>query len=183
MIIGDETGAVEYLKQGKIIAYPTEGVYGLGCDPYNKKSVKEIIKIKQRPSKKTFIIVTCSINQLEDIVDVSKITNEVLKSWPGAYTWLMPAKKNLPEWLINKENGLIAVRVSNHETIKNICIKFGKPIISTSANINNKNNITTENDIKKLFKSKIDYLVVGKIGKSKKPTTIKNMLTGEVIRK
>jgi len=183
MIKGDPAGAVEYLKNGKIIAYPTETVFGIGCDPYKKDSVNRIFEIKKRPLVKKFILIASSYEQLTDVVNMEKITDEVLKSWPGPNTWLVPPNKKLPEWLINKDNGLIAVRVSKNSAVKEMCEKFGKPIISTSANLYDSEALRNYEEVEKVFSETIDYLVIGETSKQKKPSTIKNMLTGEVIRK
>ena len=183
MIRGNPAGAVEYLQNGKIIAYPTETVYGLGCDPYKKDSVDRIFQIKNRPLTKKFILITSSYEQLESVVDMQKITDEVLKSWPGPNTWLVPPNKELPKWLVSEENGLIAVRISNHPVVKDLCENFGKPIISTSANLYNSVALKNFEEVGKTFGETIDYLVIGETGKQSKPSVIKNMLTGEIIRK
>ena len=180
---GNPAGAVEYLKNGKIIAYPTETVFGIGCDPYKKDSVDRIFQIKNRPLTKKFILITSSYKQLESVVDTQKITDEVLKSWPGPNTWLVPPNKKLPKWLISQDNGLIAVRVSNHPVVKELCGKFGKPIISTSANIYNSIALKNFEEVESIFSDTVDYLVVGETGKENKTSVIKNMLTGEIIRK
>lgn len=183
MIKGNPAGAVEYLKNGKIIAYPTETVFGIGCDPYRQDSVDRIFQIKNRPSTKKFILITSSYKQLEGVVDTQKITDEVLKSWPGPNTWLVPPNKKLPKWLISEDNGLIAVRVSKHTVVRELCEKFGKPIISTSANLYNSAALKNFEEVEKIFSETIDYLVIGETSKQNKPSMIKNMLTGEIIRK
>ena len=183
MIKGDPAGAVEYLKNGKIIAYPTETVFGIGCDPYKKNSVDKIFQIKNRPLAKKFILIASSYEQLEGVIDMQKITDEVLESWPGPNTWLVPPDKKLPKWLINSDNGLIAVRISEHIAIKEMCKRFGKPIISTSANLYNSTALKNCEEVERVFSKTIDYLVIGKTSSENKPSTIKNMLTGEIVRK
>tara|TARA_B100000686_G_scaffold189746_1_gene196422 strand:+ start:864 stop:1415 length:552 start_codon:yes stop_codon:yes gene_type:complete len=183
MIKGNPAGAVEYLKNGKIIAYPTETVFGIGCDPYQEHVVERIFHLKNRPPTKKFILISSSYDQLEEVIDTKKITDEVLNSWPGPNTWLVPPNTKLPKWLISEENGLIAVRVSEHNAVKEICEKFGKPIISTSANLYKSENLKNYKDVENIFSEKIDYLVIGDTGKYKNPSIIRNMLTGEIVRK
>ena len=93
MIIASVNDAIEYLKNGEIIGYPTEAVYGIGCDPWNKVSVDKIAKIKRRSLNKPFLMVASSIDQLDDLIDVTQLTSQVKLSWPGHTTWLIKAKK------------------------------------------------------------------------------------------
>ena len=104
MIIANVNDAIEYLKNGEIIGYPTEAVYGIGCDPWNKVSVDKIAKIKGRSLNKPFLMVASSIEQLDDLVDVTKLTSQVKLSWPGHTTWLIKAKENVPSWLQDTES-------------------------------------------------------------------------------
>ena len=180
---GTPAEAVEYLKDGKIIAYPTETVFGIGCDPYQEQAVQRIFHIKKRPSTKKFILISSSYKQLEEVVDTKRISQEVLESWPGPNTWLVPPNDKLPKWLIDKENGLIAVRVSSHDAVNEICEKFGKPIISTSANLYNSKILKDYKEVESIFSKEIDYLVIGDTGEYDKPSIIRNMLTGEILRK
>ena len=96
MIKGDCAGAISYLKSGGIIAYPTEAVYGIGCDPYNKDSVKKITQIKKRESNKSYILVASELNQLANLININSLSEEVLDSWPGHNTWLIKPKNNGP---------------------------------------------------------------------------------------
>ena len=182
MIIGSALNAIDYLRKGKIIGYPTEGVYGLGCDPWNEDSVSRINRIKKRGAGKVYLLVASHINQLTELVDRDNIAKEVLQSWPGHTTWLIPAKKNTPEWLVDKSSGLIAIRVSKHPTIVELCNNFKNPIISTSANISGKENILDETSFIKTFSQTVDYFVKGNLGNSDKSSIIMNMITGEKLR-
>ena len=182
MIIGDPSLAVEYIKKGEIIAYPTEAVYGIGCDPWNQKSVEKIYKIKKRVSNKPFILVASDINHLNNLINIGSLTDDVLSSWPGHVTWLIPALSEAPQWLIDGSTGLIAIRISNHKIIKQICSIFGKPIISTSANMSSEKPFISKEDMTKNFSSSVPLLVEGEIGSYPNTSIIKNMLTGEKIR-
>lgn len=182
MIIGDCKGATIFLKNGDIIGYPTEAVYGLGCDPWNQEGVSRICSIKKRSSAKNFIVVAASINQLDNLIDTKILTKSVVNSWPGHTTWLIPAVNTAPEWLIDNNTGLIAIRVSNHETIKELCLKYNSPLISTSANISGDPAVTTQKGFEKVFEKAIPYLVNGDIGKHTNTSIINNMITGERIR-
>ena len=156
MIIGSALNAIDYLRKGKIIGYPTEGVYGLGCDPWNEDSVSRINRIKKRGAGKVYLLVASNINQLTELVDTDNIAKEVLESWPGHTTWLIPAKKNTPKWLVDKDSGLIAIRVSKHPTIVELCNHFKNPIISTSANISGDENILGKTTFIHTFSQTVD---------------------------
>ena len=182
MIKGDCAGAISYLKSGGIIAYPTEAVYGIGCDPYNKDSVKRITQIKKRESYKSYILVASELNQLADLININSLSEEVLDSWPGHNTWLIKPKKNIPSWLIDNENGLIAIRVSSHPEIVELCQFFKNPIISTSANISGNKVFKNHHDVERVLGSYLDYLVLGNVGEYSEPSIIRDMKTGKVIR-
>jgi L-threonylcarbamoyladenylate synthase len=182
MIIGSPENAIKILSDGGVIGYPTEAVFGLGCDPWNEKSVNKISDIKNRKKNKTFLLVASNIDQLKNLIDVYAITEEVKSSWPGHISWLIPARKEAPSWLIDKETGLIGIRVSDHPVINKICNKFQSPIISTSANISGNKNIKDKNTFVSEFKNKVDYLVEGNIGNQDNPSIIINMITNENIR-
>jgi len=182
MIKGDCAGAISCLKLGGIIAYPTEAVYGIGCDPYNKDSVKKITQIKKRESRKSYILVASELSQLSNLININSLSEEVLNSWPGHNTWLIKPKKNIPSWLMDNENGLIAIRVSSHPEIVELCQFFKNPIISTSANISGNKILKNHHDVEKIFGSYLDYLVLGNVGEHPEPSIIKDMKTGKVIR-
>jgi len=182
MIIGSPENAIKLLSDGGVIGYPTEAVFGLGCDPWNEKSVNRISNIKNRKKNKTFLLVGSNIDQLASLIDVDTISKEARSSWPGHVTWLMPARNDAPSWLIDKETGLIGIRVSDHPVINGICNKFQNPIISTSANISGDKNIKDKNIFISEFKNKVDYLVEGDLGNQDNPSIIINMITNKNIR-
>ncbi len=182
MIIGSAQNAIDYLNEGKIIGYPTEGVYGLGCDPWNESSISRINKIKKRETGKVFLLVASNIKQLIKLIDINNIDSRVIRSWPGHTTWLIPAKRGVPKWLVDKKSGLIAIRVSEHPTIVKLCNEFGKPIISTSANLSGNYEIMNQSDFEETFSDVVDYFVEGNLGNSGKPSIIINMITGEKLR-
>ena len=183
MITGNCDEAVRFLKTGSVICYPTEAVYGLGCDPWCETAVNEIYKIKNRTKDKPFLLVASSVEQLNKLVNIKKITDEVKNSWPGHNTWLIPSKLSTPKWLVNSKTNLIGVRVSNHPVIIEICKKFDSPIISTSANKSHETSINNKQDVINMLSDNIDFLVDGNLGNEKKPSIIKNMITNKIIRK
>ncbi|MBT3549411.1 MAG: threonylcarbamoyl-AMP synthase [Gammaproteobacteria bacterium] len=182
MIVGSPENAVELLSAGHVIGYPTEAVFGLGCDPWNKKAVTKIANIKKRHIGKPFLLVASNINQLTNLIDTDIVTEKAKLSWPGHTTWLIPSKKNVPVWLLDEETKLIGIRVSDHPVIKRICNGFNGPIISTSANLSGEVNIKDQHIFISKFENKVDYLVEGNIGNHDNPSVIINMETNENIR-
>lgn len=178
--------AAEVLQQGGVIAYPTEAVYGLGCDPKNLSAVKKILEIKQRKKEKGLILVAANFEQLKPyLLPLEKgIEKKLLASWKnqnGAITWLVPVKKDVSEYLKGQFDTL-AVRVSNHPVVKELCEMFNGAIISTSANIATKEAARTVEQVKQIFADKIDVIIEGETNVDALPSEIRDALTDEIIR-
>tara|TARA_B100000614_G_scaffold205531_1_gene187474 strand:- start:978 stop:1529 length:552 start_codon:yes stop_codon:yes gene_type:complete len=182
MRVGSPLESVKYLETGKIIAYPTESIYGIGCDPYNYDAVQKIFKIKNRPNTKPMILIASHLTQIVKLVDNQSLTKTVMQTWPGHTTWLLPASAECPEWLYEKESKKIAIRVSAHRDVISICKNFNKPIISTSANKSMNEPIKEISKIKNIFEGEIDFIVEGNIGQELKPSVIKDFETGKIVR-
>ncbi|QJC35727.1 Sua5/YciO/YrdC/YwlC family protein [Enterobacteriaceae endosymbiont of Donacia sparganii] len=179
---------INALKIGKIIAYPTESVFGLGCDPDNKKAVYKLLIIKKRSIKKGLILVASKYTQLLKYINEKKIIKsqkkKILSTWPGQITWIMPISKKTPFWLTGNFNS-IAVRITNHYLISKLCNYFGKPIVSTSANISGMQPCLTSKEVlNQFYKVKKHILILnGKTGNHVKPSEIRDSFTNLVIRK
>lgn len=171
------------MRRGCVIAYPTEAVYGLGCDPFNADAITKLLQLKHRSLHQGFILVAENWEQLEPLVQPIEpaALYQVLETWPGPVTWLFPARPIVPNW-IKGEHSSIAVRVSNHRTVKALCHAFDGPIVSTSANIHGQPAIRDYRTVKMTFGDKLDMVLEGKVGPELKPTMIKDAVTGEVIR-
>lgn len=176
---------VQALKQGELIVYPTEAVWGIGCDPKNVEAVTGLLKAKQRPLEKGLILIAKDYSQLLGFIDDNKIPThrraEVLSSWPGAVTWLLPAAKSTPDWLTGGSE-LIAVRVTNHPTVRRMCEEFSGAIVSTSANITGTETSTQLSEIKQVFKQQVSVYVDEPLGGNRQASTIINSITGQVLR-
>ena len=182
MIITEVKDVICHLKSGEVIGYPTEAVYGIGCDPWNQSSVEKIAKIKGRKKRQTFLMVASSIDQLTDLIDISRLSSQVKSSWPGHTTWLIKAKENVPYWLQDEQTNKVGVRISNHPLVRELCSEYGKPIISTSANISGKEEIKNQQEFIRTFSSDINYLVDGDLGDYDKASMIIDMETNKKIR-
>lgn len=183
------SSAADVVQQGGIIAYPTEAVFGLGCDPENNHAIKKLLQIKQRQADKGLILLASNYEQLLAYVDDVQLQQKVghhkylsiLARWPDAITQLLPAKANISSLLCGKFD-TIAVRVSNHPDVIALCKTLGKPIISTSANLSGQQAAITWQQVEQQLGDKVDYLIKGKTLGLTKPSVIINALTEEVIR-
>lgn len=175
--------AIAAIKAGNIIAYPTEAVYGLGCDPINQDAVHRLLKIKQRDISKGLILIAANFEQLKPFIDdLDKQTQQrVLPSWPGPSTWLLPARPNVPYWLTGAHKK-IAVRITAHPIAAALCQILGGALISTSANPSDLAPARTRDEVLKYFDNEVDYIVEGTLGTLESPTEIRDGATGEIIR-
>ena len=175
----DPLNAQEVLKDGGIIIYPTEGIYGIGCDAFNQNSVNKVVTIKGRSAGKSFIVICSDVIQLNTIIDQNYMSCQELLA-KDFITWIVPAHEKCPPWLSMKNT--VAVRITNHPVIDNLCKGLNGPIISTSANYSDHSYINDINKIEVLFDKKVDYIVEGKLGGEVKSSTIKDIVTKEVLR-
>lgn len=175
---------VKMLKDSHVIAYPTESMFGLGCDPNSKIAVEKLLSLKKRNIKKGFILVASSFNQIKSYINEDNLSDEQKQTmflhWPGPFTFVVPAKPEVPYWLTGKFN-TIAVRISAHDEIIKLCNAFGGALISTSANFSKMNPCFTTQDIFKYFGNHFP-LLYGKIGTEKHPSKIINIINGNLIR-
>ena len=180
----DLQSACDHLIQGHVIAYPTEAVWGLGCDPYNHGAVKRIFAIKQRSPEKGLILVAASMEQLKPLLDpLSESQLKQLRStWPGPITWLIPdSKKLIPGWIKGSHDS-VAVRVSAHPLIRALCTQFENPLVSTSANLSGEPTLREPQELQQKFAGKVDFIVKGELGTGIAPSEIRDLCTGQLIR-
>lgn len=176
---------LQALQQGGVIAYPTEAVYGLGCDPDNEAAVLALLAIKQRPVEKGLILIAANYSQLLPYVDDKAIPLEkryqIFSSWPGHISWVVPASKTAPKWLTGKF-GSIAVRVSAHPVVQQLCGAYGKPLVSTSANLSGQPAITDKHELQQSLGDKLSAIMPGPLGGATQPSQIRDALSGNIVR-
>jgi len=168
------------VKQGGIIAYPTEAVYGLGCDPYQANSVYQLLKLKNRPVEKGLILVVSDLNQLNDFIEPLSVKHKQVILNSNNTSWLVPAN-HAPDWLRGKHNTL-AVRLSKHPVVKALCNELQQPLVSTSANPAGKNPAQNYLQCHRYFNQELDIIINSDTGSLEQPTEIRNLLTQQVIR-
>ncbi|CAH0993002.1 Threonylcarbamoyl-AMP synthase [Sinobacterium norvegicum] len=173
----------ETILAGGVVAYPTEAVWGLGCLPDDQQAVEQILALKKRSWRKGLILVAANIEQFSSqLMGLSAEQRETLAaSWPGANTWLVPNNGTVPPW-ISGDHSAVALRVSNHPVVTALCRQVGGPIVSTSANPQGKPSATSSVKVRKYFAGESLQLAPGRVGKNQKASTIKDLLTGNVVR-
>lgn len=176
--------AVAQLNSGGVIAYPTEGVWGLGCDPFDEVAVLRILHLKKRPVEKGLILVAAGIDQiaalLAPLTPAERAT--VLATWPGPTTWLLPDPAQLvPAWIKGKFV-TVAVRVSAHPGVVQLCRAFGGPLVSTSANPADAPPATSRLRVLTWFGAELDYVVPGRLGGQRGPSTIRELHSAVPVR-
>lgn len=172
-----------HLKNGGVIAYPTESCFGLGCDPFNYKAINLILKFKSRHKHKGLIVIAKDIDQLNKLImPFSAGEKEKLKLiWPGAVSLLVnPSQKILPN-LIGKHNK-IAVRVTKHALVKQICNYCNIPLVSTSANQAGFKSAKNFRQCVNQFRNKDLLILPGLTNFAKKPSTIIDWETQKIFR-
>ncbi|NMP17860.1 MULTISPECIES: L-threonylcarbamoyladenylate synthase [unclassified Thalassotalea] len=177
--------AVDAFNEGGIIAYPTEAVFGLGCDPDNNQAIERLLALKQRPIEKGLILLAANYSQLLPYVDDAKIPQHkrfsVLSRWPDGITQVMPANANISKHLSGKFD-TIAVRVTSQKDVVALCKATGKPIVSTSCNISGQQPATTWQQAEQNLGAQLDFIIKGDTLGFDKPSTIIDALSGEVLR-
>ena len=173
------TQAVTRLRRGGIVAYPTESVYGLGCDPGNRTAVMRLLRIKRRTPVKGLILIAADVEQLRPWV--AEIPAHVRATWPGAHTWLVRPRQGVAYWITGR-HARIAVRVSAHASVRALCQAAGMALVSTSANRAGQVPARSYREVLRRFGADVDYVLPGHVGRRKQPTPIVDADSGQLIR-
>lgn len=174
---------VGHLRAGGLIAYPTEGVYGIGCNPFDVAAVQRLLSLKRRAAAKGFILIAADYSQIEHLLEVPDpaMRRRMLASWPGPVTWVAPVAVSTPPWLQGKHRSL-AVRVTAHPLASLLCRAFGGPLVSTSANKSRRRPADTCLKVRRTFRDGEVLLIPGKTSGLRGPTAIFRADTGERLR-
>lgn len=172
-----------FLKHGGVIAYPTESCYGFGCDPSNRRAVRRILKLKQRPQRKGLILIASSYQQVARYLQPLTPAEQTKLQAEGAQaiTYLMPVKPSCPRWL-RGEHDTLAVRMTAHPFAKNLCRSVNSALVSTSANRSGMRPAKTYAECQRMFGKKV-WVLRGRVGKRKQPSTIRAWADGRILRK
>ena len=177
--------AAEAVAAGGVLAYPTEAVWGLGCDPWNREAVQQILTIKRRPMEKGLIMVAADESAIAPLL--KHLTPEQIKrmrqTWPGPVTWVIPDSQGwAPEW-VRGSHSSIAVRISRHPVVQALCQSWDKPLISTSANRAGEEPLRSQGDVEALLGDEVDFIVPGTVGDlESEPSRIFDLVSGKQLR-
>lgn len=179
----DTASAVGQLREGKVIAYPTEAVYGLGCDPTNEAAALEILALKGRQAKAGFVLIASRFSQLEPWIDDvdEALVERAMSAWPGPVTWLFPRAPQVPDYIAGS-HPTVALRITAHGPSRALCDAFGSALVSTSANPSSQEPARSAAQVDAYFGDRIAGILEGSLGDSAKPSEIRDLASGNVIR-
>ncbi len=178
--------AVKILREGGVIAYPTEYCFGLGCDPQNSAAVRRILKIKERAEGQGLILVAANTHQVEQYAVLLGLERQaqIQNGWPGPTTWILPVKDATPAW-IHGDHQSVAMRVTAHPLVSDICLQFGGAIVSTSANRHGRPSLLGTSEVIAELGEELDLVVDGPIAataQTQSASSIFDAISGEQLR-
>ncbi len=174
--------AVHCVRRGGIIAYPTETVYGLGCDPLCARAVTRINRLKGRDARKGLILLASRLEQLDTLIDVNDRTQRAaIVGTRDPTSWIVPARPAVPSWLTGGRNSL-AIRISAHPVVMQLCDSLGHALVSTSANPAGKKPALNALQLHRHFEGLVDAILVSHHNCSGRPSTIRDLRTGQLLR-
>jgi L-threonylcarbamoyladenylate synthase len=175
--------AVAALRAGGVIAYPTEAVYGLGCDPFNPSAVARLFALKKRPADQGVLLIAADFPQVEKFI--GSVSGEVVAraraTWPGPHTWIFPRSPTTPAWLSGAHAG-IALRITAHPLAAQLCRAFGGALVSTSANRHGEEPARNADAVHAAFGAELEYILDGAVGGLERPTPIRDAISGDLLR-
>lgn len=175
--------AVHCIQQGGIIVYPTETIYGLGCDPLCGGAVADLHELKGRDADKGLILIASRIDQLDEIIDVSDRNDRAaLVQEKVPTTWVVPAKPGTPTW-ITGQHDTVAVRISTHPTVRHLCDRLGHSLVSTSANPSGEKPAMNPLQLHRYFDGLVDCILVSNHTPAGRPSVIRDLKTRRLLRK
>jgi len=171
------------MRSGGVIAYPTEAVWGLGCDPFNTHAVQKILAMKKRHWRKGLILVASEIDQFSFLINAlsAEQQKKLGGGWPEHTTYLVEHNDRLSKF-VRGDHSTIALRVSQHPVVSAICNKFGGPIVSTSANPQALLPARSGYKARDYFSQYVVVFAPGTVGMHNKPSRIIDLATGQIIR-
>jgi L-threonylcarbamoyladenylate synthase len=177
--------AAALLHDGGVLAYPTEAVFGLGCDPHDRVAFGRLFGLKQRPPTQGVLLIAADLAQAERYIELAAVPPDVMQqvraSWPGPHTWVFPRSARVPAWVAGTHAG-IALRVTAHEPAAALCRAFGGALVSTSANPHGEPPARSAQTVADYFGDALDGVLDAPLGGQASPTVIRDALSGAIIR-
>lgn len=151
--------AADALKQGAVICYPTDTVFGIGCDIYNQKAIKRIYQLKRRPKNKPFSFMCSGLKNVSEYCFLSNTAYRLMKkSLPGAYTFVLPAMKIVPKIMMSKQK-TVGIRVPDNTICQHLVEALGNPILTTSAATEDGEPFQMAYEVEDVYGSQIDIII------------------------
>ncbi len=175
--------AARAIEAGGVIAYPTETVFGLGCNPLDYAAVERILELKQRPIEKGLILVAANLEQLMPYIHLDSEEQRHTLQQPTATptTWVVPTNPTTPYWLSGQHDSL-AVRISQHPLVQALCLQLNSPIVSTSANPAGLTPAHNALTVRRYFADALDYIMTAHTDKHAQPSRIIDLRTNTTVR-
>ena len=171
--------AVSLLKEGGVIAYPTDTIYGLGCDMYNKKAIQRIYQIKNRDPQKPFSFICSDLKNISLYAQVTNQAYKIMKRYlPGPYTFILLGTKLVPKIMTTKRK-TVGIRVPDNNICLSLVKTLGNPIISTSVGFSGREVLSDPSLIEETFGSQIDLTIDGGL-LANQPSTIISLIDDEI---
>ncbi|MEO9275083.1 Sua5/YciO/YrdC/YwlC family protein [Marinomonas sp. 5E14-1] len=171
------------LKQGGVIAYPTEAVWGLGCDPFNESAVRRILDLKSRPEYKGLILIAGAKQQLTPWLNTlePKVADRLLSINETPTSWVVPDTNIAPIW-VRGEHQSVAIRLSQHKPVQTLCEAFQGTLVSTSANPAGLDPAMTAIEVSTYFGRKVDAIYDAPLGGASQPSQVRDILSDTLFR-
>lgn len=173
---------VQALSRGAVIGYPTDTIWGFGCDPLEPGSVARILQLKQRPLDKGLILLSSRLEYCDAYIELDQAQRELIQS-PAEQptTWLITASDACPPW-IRGHHATVAIRITDHPLLRYLCERLQSPLVSTSANQAGKSTARSALQLRRQFGQQLDFIVTGFNTGGARPSEIKSLASGKLLR-
>ncbi len=173
--------AARILRSGGVVAYPTEGVFGLGCLPDDFAAISRVLAIKNRDPALGLVLIASDIEQLDGWIELPGKTSKLKSTGDKPVTWIVPATDEVPYWIRGEHPGL-AVRITAHPVASALCNAADSALVSTSANTHGRPVARNAFVLRRRFGALVDYIVPGECGSASGPSEIRDLASGKVLR-
>ena len=173
--------AAQTIHNGGVVAYPTEGVFGLGCDPDQHEAVLRILTLKQRDVAAGLILIAADRNQLDGWINPTADEEQALSGSKKVITWVVTADPRCPDWITGGRS-TCAVRITQHPIAAALCREAGMPLVSTSANKHGHTPAISTLAVRRIFAESVDYILPGSTGDTSGSSEIRVARSRAVLR-
>lgn len=183
LMTSDATQVAAILRDGGVVAYPTEAVWGLGCDPFNKNAVERILALKSRPVEKGLILIAGAAQQLEPWREILEypIFSRLIEITDRPTSWVVPDTLITPDWVRGQHPG-VAIRLSQHTPVQTLCGAYNGVLVSTSANPAGQEPARSKEHVMDYFGDQLDAIYDASLGQAEQPSQVLDLLTGKQFR-